>query len=331
MDFFMNFVKNIYENQAASQCAMRVYSNMKTPLIRRRNTDQFLNNAITTDAQHSKVCFYLLAVAVMAAALFSISARADEAATAASLGKSAATSPWGFNLSPYMWLPGISGDLSAEQQSASVDVSFIDIVDKSRRFPLGFMGHFEAHYERFGFFVDGVYTNMKLNPVLERLSNGVTSELGIMDYGLMYRIFGATAAEIPGLQGKTRPIALDVRAGARTIWLDNSVELAVPSGIVRRDFSSSKSFTSPIIGGRLIVDFTPHWFVLASGDFGGFGAQNVNFTGSILGALGYRTTFFDIPSSVEAGYKALFINVDNDTVSAKTTLDGPFIGLTGYW
>lgn len=328
----MNFVKNIYEKQPASpQCAMRGYSAIKTPPSKPSNSDQLLNNATMPDAQHSKACFYPFAVAVMAAALFSMPVKAEEAPTAASLGKSAATSPWGFNLSPYLWLPGISGDLSAQQQSSSVDASFIDIVDKSRRFPLGFMGHFEAHYERFGFFVDGIYMNIKLEPVLERLSNGITSQLGIMDYGLTYRVFGATAAEMPSLQGKKRPIGLDVYAGARTIWLDNSVELAAPVGNAQHDFSSSKSFTSPIIGGRLIVDFTPHWFVMADGNFGGFGAQNVSFTGSILGALGYRTTFFDIPSSVEAGYKALFINVDNGTIKADTTLDGPFIGLTGYW
>ncbi|MDD5321466.1 MAG: hypothetical protein PHD43_12785 [Methylococcales bacterium] len=328
----MKFVKNIYESQPDAQCAMLGYSGMKTPITKPLCSNQLLNNAtMSADAQHSNVCFYTLAVAVISSALFSISARADEPATSASLEKSAATSPWGFNLSPYLWLPGISGDLSAQQQSSSVDASFIDIVDKSRRFPLGFMGHFEAHYERFGFFLDGVYMNIKLDPVLKRLSNGISSELGIMDYGLTYRIFGATAAEMPGWQGKTRPIALDVRAGARTIWLDNSVELAGPADIVQRNFSSSKSFTSPIIGGRIIVDFTPHWFVMADGDVGGFGAQNVDFTGSILGALGYRTAFFDIPASVEAGYKALFINVDGDTITAKTTLDGPFIGLTGYW
>ena len=38
-------------------------------------------------------------------------------------------------------LTGIDGSFSAGQR--------IDIVGKSRRVPLGFMSHFEAHYERY--------------------------------------------------------------------------------------------------------------------------------------------------------------------------------------
>jgi len=54
--------------------------------------------------------------------------------------------------------------------------------------------------------------------------------------------------------------------------------------------------------------------------------------GSIMGVLGYKTSFFGVPASVEAGYKALRYNVgQGGLVSANATLNGPFIGLTGYW
>ena len=135
----MNFVINIYENQPAAQCAMRGYSGMKTLLKSLLSSDQFLNNAIIPEVKNKKVCFYPLAVEVMAAAVFSISARAEEAATAAGSENAVTPNHWGFNLSPYMWLPGISGGLSAQQQSSSVNLSFIDIVDKPRRFPLEFI------------------------------------------------------------------------------------------------------------------------------------------------------------------------------------------------
>jgi hypothetical protein len=52
----------------------------------------------------------------------------------------AKSSLWGFNLSSYLWLPGINGSVSAGQHNGSVDVSFIDIFNKSSRVPLGFMG-----------------------------------------------------------------------------------------------------------------------------------------------------------------------------------------------
>ena len=69
---------------------------------------------------------------------------------------------------------------------------------------------------------------------------------------------------------------------------------------------------------------------MLDGNVGGFVANNVSFTGSALWAVGYRTTQFGVPSTVEAGYKALNVNVDKRIV-ADVTMRGPFIGLTGYW
>jgi hypothetical protein len=259
----------------------------------------------------------------LATALCPIAAQSADAAPA---------SPWGFNLSTYLWLSGAKGSFSSQKDTSTFDLSFIDIVDKSRRVPLGFMGRFEAHYDRFGFYLDGNYLNLQIKPVLGRIGSGVDSEMGIMDYGLMYRIFGATAAEIPGLQGKKRPNALDVYAGARTLWLGNSATIAGPAGLISHTSSSGQSFTSPVIGGRAIVDFTPTIFVLADINIGGFGAQSVDFTGGVLGMVGYRMSFFGYPASLEAGYKALRYQVDKGGPTAtNATLNGPFIGFTGQW
>jgi hypothetical protein len=241
-------------------------------------------------------------------------------------------SPWGFNLSTYLWTPGINGSFSAGSHTGSVDVNFIDIFNKSSRIPLGFMGRLEAHYEQFAFFVDGNYMNIQLKPVADRISDGINSAMGIMDYGLMYRAFGANVSEMPSYVGKKRPNVLDVYVGARTLWLDNSVSISGPFGFIGRSPTSSKTFTSPIIGGRVIVDFTPSWFILADANIGGFGAQSVDFTGGLMGMVGYRTTFFDHPAAVEIGYKAVRYQVDRGgPTAASATLNGPFIGLTGNW
>ena len=68
---------------------------------------------------------------------------------------------------------------------------------------------------------------------------------------------------------------------------------------------------------------------LLDGNVGGFGVDNVNFTGSALGTVGYRTSLFGMPASVEAGYKALTLDVDKRIVAADVTLNGQFIMLTG--
>ena len=273
-----------------------------------------------------------VALAFLAAALFTASVHSEETAKAPALDKLADSKHWGFNLTTYLWLPGIDGSFSAGPHSGSVDLNFIDIVGKSRRVPLGFMGHFEAHYERFAFYMDGNYINLRLNPAFGRISEGINTELGLMDYGLMYRIFGVKASEIRDYQGKKRTNMLDVYVGARTLWLDNSVSFSGPGGLIQLSPSTNHSFTSPLIGGRIGFDLTPNLYVLTNVNFGGFGVQGVDFTGGLMGEIGYRTTIFDIPTSVEAGYKAVRYRVDRDGPTATSaTLNGPFIGLTGNW
>ena len=227
----------------------------------------------------------------------------------------------------YMWFPGVDGNFSAGPLSESVSLSFIDIAEKLRSFPMAFNGHFEAHYERLGFYLDGNYMGMNFEPRFDRVSEGLSMDLGIMDYGASYRLFGSSAAEaVAHWDEKSRSNSLDIYAGGRTIWLGNELESSR-----RGTFSGSKSFTAPVIGGRIMAEFLPKWFVLLDGNVGGFGVDNVNFTGSALGAIGYRTRLFGVPSTVEAGYKALNVDVDSGAVAADVTLNGPFVGLTGYW
>ena len=236
--------------------------------------------------------------------------------------------PWAFNLTLYTWLPGLDGNVSAGPLSESINLSFIDIAGKLSSFPMAFNGHLEAHYDRFGFFLDGNYLGLDFKPRFDRVSEGLSTELGIMDYGASFRLFGSPASEtVAHWDEKSRSNMLDIYAGGRTIWLGNELESSR-----RGSFSGSKSFTAPIIGGRIIAAFLPKWFLMLDGNVGGFGVDNVNFTGSVLGSVGYRTRLFGVPSSVEAGYKALKVDVGSGgAVAADVTLNGPFVGLTGYW
>jgi hypothetical protein len=237
--------------------------------------------------------------------------------------------PWAFNLTLYMWFPGLDGNFSAGPLSDSVNLSFIDIARKLRSFPMAFNGHLEAHYDRLGFYMDGNYLDLKFEPRFDRgIAKGLSTELGVMDYGVTYRLFGSAASErIAHWDEKPASNILDVYAGGRSIWLGNQLEFR---GI--GSFSGSKTFTAPIIGGRIVAEFLPKWFLMLDGNVGGFGVDNVKFTGSALGSVGYRTRLFGVPASAEAGYKALKVDVGSGgAVAANMTLNGPFIGLTGYW
>ena len=235
--------------------------------------------------------------------------------------------PWAFNLSTYLWLPSVYGDFSAGPFNKSSDPSFINIMQKQRNFPMAFNGHFEAHYERLGFYLDGNYFGLDFRPLRdEGYSKGLSTRLGIMEYGASYRLFGPSASErIAHWDEKSNSNILDIYAGGRTIWLGNEAEFGGISA------SSNASISVPLVGGRVIVDFSPKWYIMLDGSVGGFGVDNVSFSGSALGTVGYRTTLFDVPASVEVGYKALSVNVDKPHLTADIVMHGPFIGLTGYW
>lgn len=240
---------------------------------------------------------------------------------------SAVHDPWAFNLTMYMWFPGVDGNFSAGPLGDSLSLSFIDIADKMSSFPMAFNGHFEAHYERLGFYLDGNYMGMDFEPHFDRVSKGSSMELGIMDYGVSYRLFGSQASEyVTQWEERSRSNILDIYAGGRTIWLGTQVDIKNGDSA-----SANTSSTAPVIGGRIAAEFLPKWFLLLDGNVGGFGADNVNLTWAALGAVGYRTSLFGVPSSVEAGYKALNVDVDKGRVTADVTMNGPFIGLTGYW
>ncbi len=235
--------------------------------------------------------------------------------------------PWSFNLGTYLWLPNIDGNFSAGPFNKSSDFSFGDIVGKMRNFPMEFNGHFEAHYERMGFYLDGNYLGADFRPARDQgYSKGLSTRMGIMEYGATYRLLGPSASErVSRWDEKSPSNILDIYAGGRTIWLGNE---AVIGGI---SASSNVSVTAPLVGGRFTLEFSPKWFAKIDGSVGGFGVDNVSFTGSALGIIGYRTRFFGVPASVEAGYKVLSVKVDKPVLASDVIIHGAFLGLTGYW
>ncbi len=240
----------------------------------------------------------------------------------------AVQNPWGFNLTLYTWLPGVSSDFSVGPLDKSVDADFIDIVGKLSNFPLAFNGHFEAHYERLGIYLDGNYMEMDFKPKFDHgITKGLSMVMGIMDYGVTYRLFGSPASETAAhWSDNSRSNSFDIYACGRTIWLDSQIDFRNISSA-----SASTSSTAPLMGARIITEFLPKWLLLLNGDVGGFGVDNVSFTASALGAVGYRTSLFGIPATVQAGYKVLNVQVNKGGASADVTMNGPAIGLTGYW
>ena len=148
-----------------------------------------------------------------------------------------------------------------------------------------------------------------------------------MEYGASYRLFGPSASERVAHWGeKSSSNILDIYMGGRTFWLGNEATFSRIGTV-----ANNQSVSAPLVGGRVIVEFSPKWFASVDGNVGGFGVDNVSFTGSALGIVGYRTRLFGVPASVEAGYKALSVKVDKRILTTDIIMHGPFLGLTGYW
>ncbi|MCX7098641.1 MAG: hypothetical protein NTV43_12145 [Methylococcales bacterium] len=267
---------------------------------------------------------HLKPLALVAAMALTANAQAAENPSS----NTAPQSPWSFNLSTYLWLPSVYGDFTAGPFNKSNDFGFLDIAGKMRNFPMAFNGHFEANYERVAFYLEGNYMGMDFRPIVNSIySSGLSSRMGIMEYGARYRLFGPSAAErVAHWDEKSNSNIFEVYVGGRTLWIGNEATFV---GIGK--VSNDKSVSMPLIGSKVIVEFSPHWYASLDGSIGGFGVDNVDFSGSALGTIGYRTTLFDIPTSMEVGYKALSIKVDKPILTTDVLMHGAYIGLAGYW
>lgn len=85
-----------------------------------------------------------------------------------------------------------------------------------------------------------------------------------------------------------------------------------------------------MIGGRIEIDIHHDRFVMTDGSVGGFGADTVSFRVSCK-AWGYRLWIFDLPTTVELGYRALQATTQpHSRIETHTASNGPFAGLTAY-
>src|SRR6478735_3489486 len=65
--------------------------------------------------------------------------------------------PWRFSLTPYGWMSGINGNISAGDRSASVDVSFKDVLS---HLDMGAMFAAEIGYKRWSLIGDFIYARL---------------------------------------------------------------------------------------------------------------------------------------------------------------------------
>ena len=258
---------------------------------------------------------------------------------------------WMFSAGLYLWVTGMSGDLTVRGRDVPIDMSFIDLVNATDTL-VGLFGYFEGMKGRFGFALDAAYSRLSANldarltsvgPVELSLEGGEWDfRLFVLDFAGFYRFYEVGHWKEAEQTTRKRPfIAFDALLGGRysheKIELNGTVRTTVtPGDIPILDESypfalePSDHLVDPILGGRILLWPAKRVHLALWGDFGGFGAGH-DFTWQLKGMGGYSFRMFGLDSSVFTGYRSLFVEREieegNETMDMSITLHGPVVGL----
>src|SRR5262249_30985219 len=118
---------------------------------------------------------------------------------------------WHVTITPYLWAPGLYGDVTVRGVNAHLDQSFIDTLDKTDTV-VGLMGHLELTRGRWGAFGDVVYMKTRVEDA-GTTGLDVTTRMWLVEFGGQFRLFDNTVDRVPGF-------TLDVYGGGRYSYLE---------------------------------------------------------------------------------------------------------------
>lgn len=226
---------------------------------------------------------------------------------AATPAKPAPADEWRFQLTPYVWMAGLEGDIKPLRSGPTghVSRSFSDILSQ-----------LDA-----AFFITGTARRGQL--VLHGdISHASTSDRSSLPLGLTARasIKQSSATLLAGYSWlEAGSSSIDTMAGLR-LW-DIKAKLGI-DGV--GDVQSSASFTDPVLAARWRWDFAPRWSTIVYGDVGGFGVGSKS-TWQGMGALNYQWSddlFFSL------GYRYLQVDYRRNGKRLDFNQSGPLLGAT---
>jgi hypothetical protein len=233
-----------------------------------------------------------------------------------------AADDWRVDVTAWMWLSAMNGDVGVGPLDSSVDASFSDILEASDSL-FAFAGRLEVGRGRWAGFVDGMFSSIGADDMSGPAgvaSVDVVSDTILVDFGLMYR-----ALEKPSSSGGGRPHALDLYIGGR--YQNLELELDPSLGATR---SRSRDWLDPLIGARAIIQLSERFDLSLVGDIGGVGVGS-DLTWSLRAVAGYHFTMFDTPATVFAGYAVLGTDYEDGSGPGRFEWDmilhGPVLGL----
>ncbi len=204
----------------------------------------------------------------------------------------------------YAWLPAISATIGVDDIEASVDASISDVLHH-------FKGGGAAHYE------SGGRTNVVLDVLYAKLEGTKNTPDTSIDFTVKQWL--VEAGVTLGRTGTANQFGEGL-IGGRYFSISNDISLS-PQAVTASD---TKAWAEPFVGGRYGTVLSPKWFLLLTGDVGGFGV------GSHLtweGAAEFRYSLSPT-TELELGYRYLHIDYDKSGFEFTGSLAGPLIGVS---
>jgi hypothetical protein len=222
----------------------------------------------------------------------------------------AAADGWQFQLTPYLWLPRISGRAGIGNFDVDVDAG---LSESNISLNFGFMSTFEARKDKLVILTDLQYSNLGA----ERVRSGpafinadADFKTFILDPEVGYRI----------LDNPKKGAFVDVLGGIRYWHLRSDLtfhRLILPD-ITR---TRSRQWVDGIAGLRGRLHVTPRVFLTGKADLGGGGSD---FTYQLFGGGGVT---FGTRFALIGGYRYLHVNYDKDDFLFDMGLSGPIVGI----
>lgn len=217
------------------------------------------------------------------------------------------TEGWRFQLTPYVWMTGLKGDIRVARNAptAHVSQSFTDVLNDldAAAFLNG-----TARKGRYVLQLDASYAS---------LSDQASLPMGLKAHT---KIQQSALTLTGGRNWQLSPAdSLDVLAGVRWWNIRASVQLQPLLHTQTRE-----SFVDPIVALRWRHQFTPRWSTLVYADLGGLGVGS-DFTWQLLAVANYqlRDNVF-----LSAGYRQLNVDYRSGGRRLDFGMGGPVLGAT---
>ncbi|MEJ8847644.1 hypothetical protein [Variovorax rhizosphaerae] len=249
-----------------------------------------------------KKCRALAMCCGLTAALASQSATAQTATS---------TDAWRFELTPYLWTPGIRSDLQfGPLPGNTVSVNSTSLL---KALEMGAMGSLEARKGAWGGLLDLQYVKLGVsNQYLGGLAGGydVTFKQTIVTLAGLYRV-----VDTPG-------VTVDAVGGIRYVNLKTNVIVSIAPTLrgPGRRIEDTANSTSGILGARVLVPVGDKWSLLGYLDIG---AGNSNTNWQAIAGANYQ---YSPATAIKLGYRYLSYKRDDELVN-RAAMGGFYVGL----